>query len=274
MLRCKYTNVFSISKFFSKTFMSYIGKNIKKIRKVNKLNQSQFADLFNLSRSNIGSYEEERAEPKTDILIKIAKHFSIPIELLITKEITLNDLTHFENSVHESHLPQKISKTHGNHIPFIPLDEYNNYINNHHNKEYLRQLNHLCLPLPENIRTRAFQLELANIFINGNNFHQDDIIIGSFVNKKFFTTIPRNQPYIIVTNDRIVCTHLIIENNQVLLKNNYETSSINIDTIEEIWTMIGRYESTVTPTEQSQPLENKVAALEQRLTLLEQQLKK
>ena len=87
--------------------MSFVGKNIKKIRKVNKLNQSQFAELFELSRSKIGSYEEERAEPKTDSLIKIAKYFSIPIEILITKEITVNDLTHFENSIHESHLPEK-----------------------------------------------------------------------------------------------------------------------------------------------------------------------
>ena len=53
--------------------MSSIGKNIKKIRKYHKINQTEFARIFGLSRANIGSYEEERAEPKIDIVIKMIK---------------------------------------------------------------------------------------------------------------------------------------------------------------------------------------------------------
>ena len=212
--------------------MSFVCKNIKKIRKVNKLNQSQFAELFNLSRSNIGSYEEERAEPKTDLLIKIAKYFSIPIEILITKEITLNDLTHFKNSIHESHLIEKREIPHGNHIPFVPISEYSNYITHYNDK--------------------------------------DDILIGSYVNKKFLKTIPTNQPYIIVTNRRIICTHLNIKNEQLLLKSNFEIESIKLIEIEEIWTLIGKYQSIVTPA--SNTLSEKVARLEQRLKNLENKI--
>ena len=250
--------------------MSFVCKNIKKIRKVNKLNQSQFAELFNLSRSNIGSYEEERAEPKTDLLIKIAKYFSIPIEILITKEITLNDLTHFKNSIHESHLIEKREIPHGNHIPFVPISEYSNYITHYNDKEYLTSLNHLSLPLPENIRTRAFQLETSQIHINESSHSKDDILIGSYVNKKFLKTIPTNQPYIIVTNRRIICTHLNIKNEQLLLKSNFEIESIKLIEIEEIWTLIGKYQSIVTPA--SNTLSEKVARLEQRLKNLENKI--
>ena len=49
--------------------MSYIGKNIKKIRSVKKLSQSAFADIFGLKRTSIGAYEEGRAEPKIDKVI-------------------------------------------------------------------------------------------------------------------------------------------------------------------------------------------------------------
>ncbi|MCZ6899785.1 MAG: transcriptional regulator, partial [Bacteroidetes bacterium] len=34
--------------------MSYIGKNIKKIRTIKKLSQAQFAQLFNLARPSVG----------------------------------------------------------------------------------------------------------------------------------------------------------------------------------------------------------------------------
>ncbi len=75
--------------------MTYFGKNIKKIRSIQKLSQSNFAELFGLSRASIGAYEEGRAEAKLEIIIKIAKYFSITVDDLINKEITVNELYHF-----------------------------------------------------------------------------------------------------------------------------------------------------------------------------------
>jgi len=79
----------------------YFGKNIKKIRSIKKLSQLAFAELFGLKRSSIGSYEEERAEPKLEIIIKIAKHFNISVDSLVNREITVNELYNF-------HLPDEI----------------------------------------------------------------------------------------------------------------------------------------------------------------------
>ena len=52
--------------------MSKVGKNIKKIRNVKALSQQAFADLFQLTRGNISSYEEFRAEPNIEIIVIIA----------------------------------------------------------------------------------------------------------------------------------------------------------------------------------------------------------
>jgi transcriptional regulator with XRE-family HTH domain len=76
--------------------MSFVGKNIKKIRSVKNLNQSDFADLFQLKRASIGAYEEGRAEPKIATLIEIAKHFGISTDELLNKELSVNDLYHFD----------------------------------------------------------------------------------------------------------------------------------------------------------------------------------
>jgi DNA-binding XRE family transcriptional regulator len=75
--------------------MSKIGSNIRKIRSVKGLSQTGFADIFNLKRANIGAYEEGRAEPKIDTVIEIANYFSIPLNDIFTKELTVNQLTHF-----------------------------------------------------------------------------------------------------------------------------------------------------------------------------------
>lgn len=76
--------------------MSYVGKNIKKIRSVKNLNQTQFAELFDLKRASIGAYEEGRAEPKIATLIEIAKKFGISVDELLNKELSVNDLFHFD----------------------------------------------------------------------------------------------------------------------------------------------------------------------------------
>ncbi len=75
--------------------MTEIGYNIKKIRAVKKLNQSQFAELFGVKRANIGSYEELRAEPKLDLIIAISDYFKISVDDLIRKKLSVNDILHF-----------------------------------------------------------------------------------------------------------------------------------------------------------------------------------
>ena len=75
--------------------MSFIGKNIKKIRTVKGLNQTDFGKMFNLTRGSIGSYEEGRAEPKIETLKEIAKKFSITLDSIITTELTVNQLSGF-----------------------------------------------------------------------------------------------------------------------------------------------------------------------------------
>ena len=75
--------------------MSCIGKNIRKIRTIKGLSQTDFAKLFGLTRASISAYEENRAEPKMDTTLKIANYYNIPIEGLLTHEITVNEFARF-----------------------------------------------------------------------------------------------------------------------------------------------------------------------------------
>lgn len=73
--------------------MSVFGENVKKIRTLHNLSQQEFGDLFGVSRGSVGSYEEGRAEPKIDTAIKIAQHFNISLDYLLTIVIKGNDLS-------------------------------------------------------------------------------------------------------------------------------------------------------------------------------------
>ena len=75
--------------------MQAINKNIKKLRSLKGLSQSDFAKLFDLSRANIGSYEEGRAQPKIDAVTRIANYFSISLDDFVNKELSVNDLSGF-----------------------------------------------------------------------------------------------------------------------------------------------------------------------------------
>lgn len=73
-----------------------LGKNIKKLRLFKSMNQTEFAELFDLKRSSIGAYEEGRAEPKLEALIKISNYFDLAIDAIVKGELTVNQIAGFE----------------------------------------------------------------------------------------------------------------------------------------------------------------------------------
>lgn len=75
--------------------MLKIGTNIKKIRTAKNLSQQAFADLFELTRGNISSYEESRAEPKLESVIKIANYFCIPLNKFVSEVLTVNEILQY-----------------------------------------------------------------------------------------------------------------------------------------------------------------------------------
>ncbi len=75
--------------------MSKYGENIKKIRSVRGLTQSQLADMIDVSRGVISSYEEGRAEPKIETIIKTADIFQLTVDVLLKQNVTVNQLSGF-----------------------------------------------------------------------------------------------------------------------------------------------------------------------------------
>ena len=67
--------------------MSFFGQNIRFLRTSQQMSQAMFAQLFGIKRAAVGAYEEERAEPKVELFVKIAEYFKISLEDLICKSL-------------------------------------------------------------------------------------------------------------------------------------------------------------------------------------------
>ncbi|MEG0928269.1 helix-turn-helix domain-containing protein [Chryseobacterium sp.] len=78
--------------------MTFFGTNIKKIRQVKGLSQKAFADLLDLNRGVISSYEEGRAEPKIETILKVADHFNIDLDKLLTETLQTDQLLNVSGS--------------------------------------------------------------------------------------------------------------------------------------------------------------------------------
>lgn len=184
--------------------MSKIGKNIRKIRATKGLSQAAFAEIFNITRASIGAYEEGRAEPKTDIMIQIAKHFSIPIEALLTKELTVNQLTNFKlNNTSDSN--QSTSP-----LLFINNWNWNKFIN----KEI--DSTDFTLQFPENFLNGQIAFEIHHLI-------KTDFKIGTIIICDPITKLKKNGLYLIIQDSNA----LILPYNEINSKTKYEAYIIN-----------------------------------------------
>ena len=125
--------------------MSYVGKNIRKLRTVKKLSQAAFAELFGLARPSVGAYEEGRSEPKMETLTRIAQHFGLSVDLLLTKELTVNELYNFDvfregTADAPPSTPAPAPGPLADVTPLVPGSRAPEYIVRHHDPAYLATL--------------------------------------------------------------------------------------------------------------------------------------
>lgn len=250
--------------------MSNIGKNIKKIRSVKKLSQTQFGELFSLNRGAVGAYEEERAEPKIETIIHIANHFGLSVDILLLKELTVKDLYslnilnkkldqahHFDTTVET---PAKKGS-----ICMVTAEHNLEYLVNHTNKDFISNLPHIDLPITFKEKPRAFELEGSEMEYNQNGLHHGDILLCKEADTK---NLKPRKVYTIVTQESITTRRLQSASSKKLElisdDPNYLPIEMEIKAIQEIWQVVGAFSTYLNPPKM----------IEERVMLIENQLKR
>lgn len=199
-----------------------------------------FAELFDLKRPTLGAYEEGRSLPKLETVIKIAHHFGISIDKMLTEEVTVNQLSKFDDLLlMGDHQNLKKDK-----ILFLPADKILNYCKTPDKKTFKTSLSKIEFPFNNISNGMAFQLKED---LN-TQYKSGDILITQFTGKPKF-----EHPTIGIT----------IENITLLMD-----KPKNLDLYKEFWVLKSIYTPIVSETN------SKELSLEERVLKLEQDIQK
>lgn len=76
-----------------------LGSNIQYLRKINRLNQEQFAEKMNVSRQTVSRWESNEVTPELNKLVDMCTLFSCNLDTLVRGDITLKDEIYSEVTI-------------------------------------------------------------------------------------------------------------------------------------------------------------------------------
>ena len=256
--------------------MSYVGKNIRKLRAVKKLSQAAFAELFGLARPSVGAYEEGRSEPKMETLIQIAQHFGLSVDLLLTKELTLNELYNFDIFKEElappAATPEVLAKADRKQrvTPLVYRNRALEYIVHHHDPDFIDKLPWVQMPHQLTGPTRAFEVSGADMLLHRQGLRHQDIVLCCRVSLAR-PSLQNGRVYVFVTQSKILIRRLAerLPDGQTLKLRadnpDYGSQDLELTQALEIWEVKGVFSTHLRPPAL---LDERVAALERKVESL------
>lgn len=259
--------------------MSYLSTNIKLLRRKKGLTQQELADMLDVKRASIGSYEENRSEPKLETINKACNFFQVSIDEIINKDLNNISKNEIINSNGEKLriLAITVNQEDDELITFVPIKAAAGYLNGYGDIDFIEELPKFNLPFPElskNKTYRAFEIKGDSML---------PIKTGSYIVCEYMQdirNIKSNNCYVLVTIDEGI-VYKRVENNlidtqELYLKSDnkdYTPYSINGSSVTEAWKAIG-YLSFDIPTESNisvNDLSNIVVKLQSKLDELERE---
>ncbi|SUJ01046.1 transcriptional regulator, y4mF family [Sphingobacterium spiritivorum] len=217
--------------------MSNIASNLKYIRKKKGLTQQQFADLMEIKRASVGAYEEDRAEPKYELLKKIAEYFDMTMDELANDSIDDKwKPTPRSNASNLRVLSVTVDQQDRENIELVPVKASAGYLNGYGDPEYVAELPKFSLPMFNQGTYRAFEIKGDSML----PLPSGSVIIGEYVEN--WHDIKPGQTYIIVSKEEGVVYKRIAfkykeEKGLKLVSDNktYEPYWVGSDDILEVW---------------------------------------
>jgi transcriptional regulator with XRE-family HTH domain len=210
--------------------MSFAARNLKYLRRLRGWTQEEFANRLHIKRSLLGAYEEERAEPRLDVMETICDIFKMTLD-----EFLLKDLSDTKGSYIAKRRAQKLASA-SNEIQFVPVKAAAGYLAGYGDPEFIDELNTFTLPMLAPGNYRAFEIVGDSMLPTPSG----SIIVGEKVEN--MDEVRSNQTYIVVSrNEGIVykriLRHAKAKNKLTLISDNtsYHPYNVQTDDIIEVW---------------------------------------
>ncbi|GAA4810969.1 LexA family transcriptional regulator [Litoribaculum gwangyangense] len=217
--------------------MRMISKNIKHLRKLKNLTQELLADELGVTRSKIGSYEEDRSAPTIEFLISISDYFKIPIDILLKNDLTKSkDSSFIEIGNQRVLFPIVVDSENENLIEVVPIKASAGYLTGYDDPEYIEQLQKIKLPFLPTGKHRAFPIKGDSML----PMKDGSYVVGRFIEDR--NDIKTGKTYVLVTlNDGMVYKRIMnnidFNGSLLLMSDNktYNAYSVPINEVLEIW---------------------------------------
>lgn len=180
--------------------MSNIASNLKFLRRKKGLTQQQFADHMEIKRSSVGAYEEDRAEPKYELLKRIAEFYELTMDELAYEKIDDKwKPAPKSNASNLRVLSITVDANENENIELVPVKASAGYLNGYADPEYISELPKFALPIFQQGTYRAFE-------INGDSMlpmPSGSFIICEYVEN--WNDIKSGQTYVVISlNEGVV----------------------------------------------------------------------
>jgi len=210
--------------------MSIANKNLKYLRKLRGWTQEEFAQKLRIKRSLLGAYEEERADPRMEVLEVVADMFKLSLDELLRKDISEGKGTYLSKR-----RAQKLAVGRGD-IPFVPVKAAAGYLAGFADPEFIDELNTFTLPMLTGGDYRAFEIVGDSMMPTPSG----SVIVGEKVEN--LDEIKSNNTYVVVSKtDGIVYKRMLKNNRQkgkyTLVSDNptYQPYTVAAEDILEVW---------------------------------------
>jgi transcriptional regulator with XRE-family HTH domain len=249
--------------------MSIACQNLKFLRKQKGWTQQEFADKLGIKRSLLGAYEEERAEPRTEVLELVSDMFRVSIDDLLRRDI---------GSQKETFLEKRRQQKLGNsrqQVEFVPVKAAAGYLAGYNDDEFIEELNTFTLPMLGAGNYRAFEIAGDSMLPTPSG----SVIVCHKVDG--WDDIKNNETYVIVTNREGIVYKRLLKSNRskgkiTLVSDNpqFEPYSVGFEDVLELW----QSDAVISKTGQQSRLSvnhlaDMVSHLQDQVSLLKKKIK-
>lgn len=210
--------------------MSIANKNLKYLRKLRGWTQEEFSQKLRIKRSLLGAYEEERADPRIDVLEVVADMFKLTLD-----EILRKDLSDTKGNYITKRRASKLANGRAE-IPFVPVKAAAGYMAGYADPEFIDELNTFTLPMLAGGNYRAFEIVGDSMMPTPSG----SVIVGEKIES--LEEVKSSNTYIVVSRSEGIVYKRIMKNNRqknkfTLVSDNpaYQPYTVNADDIVEVW---------------------------------------
>lgn len=210
--------------------MAISNKNMKYLRKLRGWTQEEFAQKLRIKRSLIGAYEEERAEPRIDILEVVCDMFKLTLDDILRKDLSDNKSNYLAKR-----RAMKLA-TGRSDIPFVPVKAAAGYLAGYADPEFIDELNTFTLPMLSGGNYRAFEIIGDSMLPTPSG----SVIVGEKVDD--LEGVKNNTACIVISRHEGIVYKRIQKNNRAknkltLVSDNpiYHPYTVNSEDVLEMW---------------------------------------